>query len=186
MAWIIIFGTLVLIFIWLITSYNRLIHLRNVRHNAFANIDVILRQRYDLVPQLVATVKGYAAHERLVLENVIKARSAGLNSITENDKIRASENMHNALLKLMAVAENYPNLKADTNFLHLQASLCEVEEQLVNVRSFFNMATREYNDQVQSFPGCVVANSFGFKVESMLSEKDSMRNELLKYPEIKF
>lgn len=180
---VIIIGVVI---IWAVTVYNRLVHLRNVRKNAFANVDVILRKRYDLVPQLVATVKGYAAHEKTVLENVIKARSAGLGASGDNEKIKAAENMHRELIRLCALSENYPDLKADRNFMHLQESLCEIEEDLVNVRSFFNMSTREYNDQVLSFPALIIAGRFGFREEPMLEEQADMREELMKHPQIQF
>ena len=138
---IIIIAVIVLLVLWIIGIYNNLVGLRNNRENAFANIDVQLKQRHDLIPQLVATVKGYAAHEKEVFEKVTEARTAAMNATTINDKIAAENQLSNAMLNLKAVAEAYPDLKANQNFMQLQTEVSDIENKLAAVRRFFNSAT---------------------------------------------
>ncbi len=186
MGGMIIIGVIALVIVWSIVIYNRLVHLRNVRENAFANIDVYLRQRYDLVPQLVATVKGYASHEKMTLENVVKARSEGIKARTISEKISADNELCKRLLAVNALVESYPDLKADRNFLQLQETLGEIEQSLANVRSFFNMSTREYNDQVESFPQRLIAAAGGFRREQMFEVTPAERAQVESAPKISF
>ena len=183
---IIIIAAVVIIALILINMYNNLVKLRNNRENAFANIDVQLKQRYDLVPQLVATVKGYAAHERELLEKVTAARSACMNATSINDRVQADNALGAALSGLRVAVEAYPDLKANQNFLQLQNELSDIENKLASVRRFFNSATKELNTAVQSFPSNIIAGMFGFKKEPMFEIPASDRAAHEKAPEINF
>ena len=151
----------------LITMYNRLVKLRNHRENAFADIDVQLKQRHDLIPQLVDTVKGYAKHERETLDSVVAARNGAMAARTIDDKIAAENQLSAALNGLKITVEAYPDLKANQNFMQLQEEVADIENKLAAVRRFFNSATRELNDAVQTFPSNLIAGMFGFKKEMM-------------------
>lgn len=186
MTGIIILIVVVLLALWLISIYNRLVKLRNNRENAFANIDVQLKQRHDLVPQLVATVKGYATHERELLEKVTEARAQAMGATTMDDKIAAENSLTAALSGLKVSLEAYPDLKANQNFLQLQNELSDIENKLAAVRRFFNSATRELNNAVQTFPSNLIAGMFGFKTEPMFEIPTEQRAELDKAPEVKF
>jgi len=183
---LIILGAVAVIALWVISIYNGLVKLRNNRENAFANIDVQLKQRYDLVPQLVATVKGYAAHEKELLEKITMARSAAMSATSINDKIAADNQMTSALAGLKVSVEAYPDLKANQNFLQLQNELSDIENKLAAVRRFFNSATKEYNDAVQVFPAALFAGAFGFHREPMFEVAPEDRATVEKAPEIKF
>ena len=186
MTTIIVIVVLVIIALILIGMYNNLVKLRNNRENAFANIDVQLKQRYDLVPQLVATVKGYATHERELLEKVTAARSACMNATSINDRVQADNALGAALSGLRVAVEAYPELKANQNFLQLQNELSDIENKLASVRRFFNSATKELNNAVQSFPSNIIAGMFGFKTEPMFEIPASDRAAHEKAPEINF
>ena len=183
---IIILIVVVVIAFWAISVYNSLVKLRNNRENAFANIDVQLKQRYDLIPQLVATVKGYADHEKDVLEKVTAARAAAMGATTINDKIQADNQLSSALAGLKVSVEAYPELKANQNFLQLQNELADIENKLAAVRRFFNSATKELNNAVQTFPGNILAGVFGFHKEPMFEVAPEERAAVEKAPEIKF
>lgn len=187
MTTIIVIVAVVIIAMILISMYNNLVRLRNNRENAFANIDVQLKQRYDLIPQLVSVVKGYATHERELLEKVTQARSACMNASSINDRIQADNQFSSALAGLrVAVVEAYPELKANANFMQLQTELSDIENKLASVRRFFNSATRELNNAVQSFPSNIIAGMFGFKTEPMFEIPASERAAHEKAPEIQF
>ncbi len=166
--------------------YNRIVRLRNNRENAFADIDVQLKQRHDLIPQLVATVKGYAAHEKETLDRVIQARNGAVSARTIDDKIAAENALTSALAGLKVTLEAYPDLKANTNFLQLQGEIADVENKLAAVRRYFNSATREYNNAIETFPANVLAGMFGFRREPMFEVAAGERASLDKAPEIKF
>ena len=183
---IIILAVVVLLVLWVIGIYNNLVGLRNNRENAFANIDVQLKQRYDLIPQLVATVKGYAAHEKEVFERVTEARTAAMNATSINDKIAAEKELSNAMVNLKAVAEAYPDLKANQNFMQLQTEISDIENKLAAVRRFFNSATKELNNGVQKFPAVLIANMFGFHKEPLFDVGETERVNMDKAPEIQF
>ena len=182
----IIIAVVAVIVVFVISAYNNLVKLRNNRENAFADIDVQLKQRFDLVPQLVATVKGYAAHEKELLENITAARTAGVNASSIDDKIKADQQLTSALAGLRIQVEAYPDLKANQNFMQLQGELSDIENKLAAVRRFFNSATRELNNAVQTFPGNLVAGMFGFHKEAMYEIEASQRAEVEKAPEIQF
>lgn len=183
--WIIL-AVVALVVIWLVSIYNNLVKLRNNRKNAFANIDVQLKQRHDLVPQLVATVKGYATHERELLESVTRARTQAMQAVTINDKIQAENLLSQALSGLKVAVEAYPDLKANQNFLNLQQEVSDLENKLAATRRFFNSATRELNNAVQTFPSVLVAGMFGFRREPMFEVPAADRATYEKAPEIKF
>ncbi|MCA1757368.1 MAG: LemA family protein [Bacteroidales bacterium] len=152
---------------FLIGAYNRLVRLRNNRENAFADIDVQLRQRHDLIPQLVDAVKGYMKHEKELLTEVTEARARAMNAGTINEKIAAESQLSGALGGIKVAVEAYPDLKANQNFLNLQEEISDVENKLAAVRRFFNSATKELNVAVESFPSNIVAGMFGFSKEPM-------------------
>lgn len=185
-ALIVVIAVVVLLGLWGVGVYNNLVRLRNNRENAFANIDVQLKQRHDLVQQLVATVKGYADHEKEVLTRVTEARSAAMNATTINEKIQAENNLTSALAGLRVSLEAYPDLKANQNFLQLQTEIADIENKLAAVRRYFNTATREFNNAVQTFPSNIFANMFGFHKEPMFEVSKEERSDLDKAPEINF
>lgn len=182
--WIVL-GVIALLVIIIISLYNRLVKLRNHRENAFADIDVQLKQRHDLIPQLVESVKGYAKHEQETLDRVVAARSGAMNARTIDDKIVAENALTSALAGLRVQLEAYPDLKANQNFLQLQEEISDVENKLAAVRRFFNSATRELNNAVQTFPSNIIAGMFGFKKEMMFDLGDN-RAALEEAPKISF
>lgn len=186
MTTIIIIAVVVLLVVWVISIYNNLVGLRNNRSNAFANIDVQLKQRYDLVPQLVATVKGYAKHESELLEKVTNARTAAMGATTINDKIKAEQQLSGALAGLRVSVEAYPDLKANQNFLQLQGELSDIENKLAATRRFFNSTTKELNTAVQSFPANILAGMFGFHTEPMFEIAAEERAAVEKAPKVEF
>jgi LemA protein len=186
MTVLIVVGIVVLLIIWIISIYNRLVRLRNRRENAFADIDVQLRQRHDLIPQLVETVKGYAGHERDLLIKVTEARTAAMNAGSIDAKIVAEQQLTSALQGLKVSVEAYPDLKANTNFLQLQEELSDIENKLAAARRFFNAATTEYNNSVEAFPGNLIARNFGFKREIMFDLGTEARKRMEEPPAVKF
>lgn len=186
MTGIIVLVVIVLLVVWCISIYNNLVKLRNNRENAFANIDVQLKQRHDLVPQLVGAVKGYADHEKDVFMRVTEPRSAAMSATNIDDKIQAENALTSALSGLKVSLEAYPELKANQNFLQLQNELADIENKLAAVRRFFNSTTRELNNAVQTFPSNIFAGMFGFKKEQMFEIPTEQRAELDKAPEVKF
>lgn len=186
MGFIIFLVVILIMVLWMVSLYNRLVSLRNRRQNAFADIDVQLRQRHDLVPQLVETVKGYAGHERDVLTKVTEARSAAMAATSINDKIAAEQQLTSALQGLKVQVEAYPDLKANKNFLQLQEELSDIENKLAASRRFFNGATTEYNNAVETFPSNLIANNFGFKREIMFDLGTEGRKVMEEPPTIKF
>ncbi|MCD8167294.1 MAG: LemA family protein [Bacteroides sp.] len=183
--WIIL-GVVALFVIMVISLYNSLVKLKNNRENAFADIDVQLKQRHDLIPQLVETVKGYASHEKETLDRVISARNGALNARTIDDKIVAENQLTSALSRLRVTLEAYPDLKANQNFLQLQEEISDIENKLSAVRRYFNSATKEYNNAVQTFPSNIIAGMFGFHKEMMFDLGTEQRANLDQAPKISF
>ena len=173
MVLLVILAVVILIIFWVISIYNRIVSLRNRRQNAFADIDVQLRQRHDLVPQLVETVKGYTTHERELLTKITEARSAAMNASSIDEKIKTETQLTSALQGLKIAVEAYPDLKANQNFLQLQGELSDIENKLAAVRRFFNSATTEYNTAIETFPANMIANNFGFRRETMFDLGES-------------
>ncbi len=152
-----------IIIFWVISAYNRLVTLKNRAKEAWADIDVQLKRRYDLIPNLVETVKGYAAHERELFEKVTEARTRAMKAQTVKEKGEAENFLSSTLKSLFAVAENYPDLKASINFLELQRELRDTEDKIQAARRFYNTNVRDLNIKIESFPANFVASSFGFQ-----------------------
>ncbi len=163
-AAIVLVVVIVIVVIMAVGIYNSLASLRVNRDQAFSDIDVQMKQRYDLVPNLVNTVKGYATHEKELLENVTKARSMAMGAGSIDEKVAAENQFSSTLKTLFAVSENYPDLKANQNFLQLQSELSDIENKISAARRFFNNATKEYNASLVVFPNNILAGMFGFKV----------------------
>lgn len=186
MTLLIILGIIVILGIMVVSMYNSLIKLRNNRENAFADIDVQLKQRHDLIPQLVDTIKGYATHEKETLDRVIQARNGAVNACTIDDKINAENQLTSALSGLKITLEAYPDLKANQNFLQLQEEISDIENKLASVRRYFNSATKELNNAVQTFPSNLIAGMFGFHKEIMFDLGTEQRANLKQAPKINF
>ena len=185
-ALLIISGILVILFLWGIGKYNLFIKLRNNHENVFADIDVQLKQRHDLVSQLVATVKGYASHEKETLEKVVNARNGAINAKSIDEKIVTENALTSALAGLKVTVEAYPDLKANRNFLQLQEEISNIENKLATIRRFFNSATKELNTAIEMFPGNIIAGMFGFGKEMMFDLGAPERKNLEQAPEISF
>jgi len=183
---IVILVILVIIVFAVIGLYNRLVKLRNNRENAFADIDVQLKQRLDLVPQLVESVKAYMKHESSVLVDITNARSQSLSASTMNEKIAADSQMTSALQGLRVSVEAYPDLKANQNFLQLQEEISDIENKLAAARRFFNSATKELNNAVETFPSNILAGMFGFKREPMFDLGTEQRVKAEETPKLNF
>jgi LemA protein len=175
----IILAVVALIIIWLVVAYNGFISRRNNVKEAWADIDVQLKRRYDLIPNLVETVKGYATHEKTVLEDVTAARTAAMNATGTVGKAQAENALAGTLKSLFAVAENYPNLKANENFLQLQRDLTDTEDKIQAARRFYNTNVRDFNTAIQSFPGNIIAGTFGFTAADLfeLADQDAAARE---------
>jgi LemA protein len=184
-GWIVI-GLIVLAALWLVTTYNGLVALRQRTRQAFADIDVQLKQRHDLVPNLVETVKGYAAHEKETLENVIRARNAAASAHGPAAQAAAEGALQGALRQLFALAEAYPDLKANQNFQQLQAELSDLENKIAAARRFFNNAAAEYNATRESFPAVLFAASMGFGPQEFFNLDEAERKAVTAAPQVKF
>lgn len=160
---IILLIVLIVVIYFFISKYNSLTHLKALLDEAWSGIDIQLKRRYDLIPNLVETVKGYMTHEKSVLENVTKLRTTAINSSNLESKLEAESGLSQSLKTLFAVAENYPELKANENFLMLQKDLSSIEHDLQLARRYYNGAARNYNVKVQSFPTNIIAYISGFK-----------------------
>ena len=172
----IVIGVVVLLGLSLIISRNRFVSQRQLINNAWANIDTELRRRYDLIPNLVETVKGYATHEREVFEEVTRARAAAISATgSPAQQAQAEQPLVQALGRLFAVAENYPQLRATENFQQLQAELANTEDRLQTARRFYNNNVQDYNRRVQAFPSNLVASMFGFKEEEFFHVDEALR-----------
>jgi LemA protein len=183
---LIIVIVLVVLGLLVVGIYNRLVTLRQNTNQAFSDIDVQLKQRHDLIPNLVATVKGYAEHERGTLEAVTAARGAAVNAHGVAAQAAAEGALSQALGKLFALAEAYPNLKADANFRQLQAEISDIENKIAAARRFFNNAVGEYNTGVQQFPANVLAGMFGFPPRTFFDVGEENRATLDQAPQVKF
>ncbi len=159
---LIVLAVIVVLVLWAITVYNGLISMRQRVNQAFADVDVQLKQRHDLVPNLVETVKGYAAHERGTLDDVVKARNAAVSAQGPAQQAAAENMLSGALRQLFALSESYPDLKASANFQQLQGELSDLENKIAASRRFFNNAVQEYNSGIQRFPAALFAGAFGF------------------------
>jgi len=186
-TWIFI-GAIVLLVVWIITIYNGLVAMRQRINQAFSDIDVQTKQRHDLIPNLVETVKGYAAHERGTLEAVVQARNAAVTAQSGGVAAQAAaENMlTGALRQLFALSEAYPDLKANQNFQQLQGELSDLENKIAAARRFFNNAVQEYNTGIQQFPAALFAASLGFQPKQFFDVGAEERKTLDQAPQVKF
>ncbi len=176
----ILLGLVVLVGLYVMGQYNGLVTLRNHVEEAFSTMDVYLTKRYDLIPNLVETVKGYAKHEKETFEAVISARNKAVNATTMEGKIEAENQMSGVLGRLFALAEAYPELKANVNFLDLQNQLKSVEEDIANARKYFNGVTRQYNTRIQVFPTNIVAGLFNFTKKPLFEVADEVQRQNVK------
>ena len=185
-ALIVIIAIVVILALFAMSTYNGLVRLRNNRENAFADIDVQLKQRHDLIPQLVEAVKGYMKHEGDTLIKLTQARTAAISAKDIDQKIDAENQLSAALNGLRVSVEAYPDLKASANFMHLQEEMADIENKLASVRRYFNSATKEYNNQVETFPANLFAGMFGFRREKMFDVGEQQRVQLDKPPQVSF
>lgn len=163
----IIIGVIVLLVVWFITSYNKLIRGKNKTEEAFSTMDVYMKKRYDLIPNLVETVKGYAKHESETLEKVIAARNSATASVSMEERMQNEAAVSGAIKNIFALAESYPDLKANENFADLQNQLKKVEEDIANSRKYYNAVVRDFNNLVMTVPTNFVASMFKFEKQPM-------------------
>ena len=178
MGWIILIVILVLLVIYLISTYNSFVRLRNSVREAFSTMDVYLKKRWDMIPNIVNTVKGFAKHEKETLEGVIKLRNGAYDSMSPEEKIATNQELSRGITKIMALAEAYPDLKANTNFMDLSNQLAKVEDDISNSRKYYNAVVRRYNDKIEMFPSNLVASIFGFKLEKMFEIVEEERENV--------
>ena len=182
---LIVLAVIVVAALWVISIYNGLVSMRQRVNQAFADVDVQLRQRHDLIPNLVETVKGYAAHERGTLDEVVKARNAAVTAQSPEQKAVAENMLLGALRQLFALSEAYPDLKANANFQALQAELSDIENKIAAARRFFNNAVQEYNTSTQRFPAALFAASLGFAPKEFFDLGEE-RKTVGETPQVKF
>src|SRR5215468_6783999 len=183
-GWIVL-GVIVVLILWIIMIYNQLVAMRQRVSQSFADVDVQLKLRHDLIPNLVETVKGYAAHERGTLEAVVQARNAAVTAQGPAQQAAAENALTGALRQIFALQEAYPNLKANENFQQLQAELTDLENKIAASRRFFNNAVQEYNTGIQRFPAALFASTFGFAPKTFFDLGDE-RATVGEAPSVKF
>ena len=176
---IIILAVITVVVLWLIFDYNGLVKLKNRAKEAWSDISVQLKRRYDLIPNLVETVKGYATHERELFEKVTQARASAMMAQGAKEKAGAESMLSNTLKTLFAVAENYPDLKANANFLDLQRELADTENKIQASRRFYNTTVRDLNTKIHSFPSNLIAQSFGFSEEKFFEVDSAQEREVV-------
>lgn len=174
----IIIAIVVVLVIWLIATYNKLVKLRNRVRNQWSQVDIQLKRRFDLIPNLVETVKGYAAHESDTLEAVMAARAKVSGAVSVAETASANADLTRALSRLLAVSENYPELKANTNFVELQNTLEETEDKISYARQFYNDMVMKYQNKIEMFPTNLIAGLFGFKEESYFAADEAERENV--------
>lgn len=183
MVALIIIGIIAIFLLYAVSIYNRLVKLKNLVQEAWSSIDVMLKKRHDLIPNLVETVKGYATHERETLESVTRARNQAVGASSLEAKEAAEKNLNQAMMNLFAVAEQYPDLKANANFQQLQAELTSIENDIEKSRRYYNGTARENNTLVESFPSNIVANMYKFEKVSYFELDNIAEREV---PTVKF
>ena len=176
MMWIILLVVLAVLVIWFIAAYNGFVSLKNKVEEAFSTMDVYLVKRYDLIPNLVETVKGYAAHEKETLEKVVSARSLAMNAHSMDEKIAQEQNLSGLLGRLMAISESYPDLKANANFIDLK----DMEGEIANARKYYNGVVKAFNTRTETIPSNLVAMICGFKKMPLFVVKDEAQRENVK------
>ena len=172
----IVLGVVALLLIYGIISYNSFVSLNNKVKEAFSTLDVYLKKRWDLIPNLVEVVKGYAKHEKETLEDIVKLRNSSYDSMSDSDKIKADEKLTNGINKIMAIAESYPELKASENYKELSSQLVKIEDDIANSRKYYNGVVRMFNNNVEMFPSNIIAKILGYSSKDMF-EVDSNERE---------
>jgi LemA protein len=178
MAWIIVAVVVVLILLWGVSTYNSLVSLRNKVIDEWAQIDVQLKRRFDLIPNLVETVKGYAKHESETIENVIKARNSYTAASTPEEQMKADGDLTKGISKLFALAESYPELKANDNFMSLQKELSQTEDKISYARQFYNDIVMKYNTKIEMFPSNLIANIFKFEKKNFFEANEAEKENV--------
>jgi LemA protein len=184
-GWIVL-GVVVVLVLWVIMIYNQLVAMRQRVGQSFADVDVQLKLRHDLIPNLVETVKGYATHERGTLEAVVNARNAAIAAQGPAQQAAAENMLTGALRQLFALSEAYPDLKANQNFQQLQTEIADVENKIAAARRFFNNSVSEYNAGIQQFPAALFASALGFREQAFFDVGTDARAQLDKPPQVKF
>ena len=177
---IIVIAVVVILLLWLAGSYNGFVKGKNAIEEAFSTMDVYLKKRFDLIPNLVETVKGYATHEKETLEKTIAMRNAAGNARDFNERVQSESALSGAVRNLFAIAENYPDLKANQNFLNLQTQLRACEDDIANSRKYYNAVVKQFNDKVLMFPSSIVARMFNFVKQPMFEVADTAERENVK------
>ena len=169
---------IILLIVYIMASYNNFVKLNNKIKEAFSTMDVYLKKRWDLVPNLVEVVKGYAKHESETLESIVNLRNSAYDKMSVTEKIETNQQLTNGISKLIAVAESYPELKASQNFSDLMNQLSKVEDEIANSRKYYNAVVRQLNTKVEMFPSNIIAKIFGFKVSKMFEAGENERNNV--------
>jgi LemA protein len=170
--------TIIAIFVWYVSTFNKFVRLKNNAEEGFSTMDVCMKERYDLIPNVVETVKGYAKHEKETLTNVIEARNKAVSATTTEEKMKAEGDFSKVMSKLLMLTENYPELKANANFSSLQDQLANLETKIANSRKYYNACVKEFNILVESFPSNIVANSKGYKKMQMFEIPEEHRENV--------
>ena len=174
----VVIAIIAVLVIYLIVQYNTFVKANNIVKEAFSTMDVYLKKRWDLIPNLVEVVKGYAKHEKETFNQITSLRTNSYDSIPMDKKINVNEQLGHGITKIMAIAENYPELKANENFAKLSADLTKIEDEIANSRKYYNGAVRELNNKIQMFPGNIVAGIFGFKQANMFEANAEEKNNV--------
>ena len=174
----IIIAIVVVLLLLVFTTYNSFVKLNNKVEEAFSTMDVYLKKRWDLIPNIVETVKGYAKHEKSTLEEIINLRNGSYDKMNTNDKIDVNNKLSQGINKLMAIAESYPDLKSNQNFMDLSQQLAKVEDDIANSRKYYNGTVRVFNDKVQMFPSNIIASIFGYKSKNMFEANENERENV--------
>ena len=177
-----IIGVIALLVIYVLVTYNVFVKMKNRVDESFSTMDVYLKKRWDLIPNIVETVKGYAKHEKSTLSDVIKLRNGAYDNMSSDEKIKANQQLSKGITKIMALAEQYPDLKANENFKDLSKQLTKVEDDIANSRKYYNGVVRIYNNKVEMFPSNIFAGLFGYKSKAMFeasaNERENVKVEL--------
>ena len=173
-----IIGVIALLVIYVLVTYNVFVKMKNRVDESFSTMDVYLKKRWDLIPNIVETVKGYAKHEKSTLSDVIKLRNGAYDNMSSDEKIKANQQLSKGITKIMALAEQYPDLKANENFKDLSTQLTKIDDEIANSRKYYNGTVREFNDKVQMFPSNIVAKIFGYKAKIMFEATEEERKNV--------
>lgn len=171
-------GIIALLVIYVLITFNGLIRIKNKVNEAFSTMDVYLKKRWDLIPNIVETVKGYAKHEKSTLEEVIKLRNSNYDNMSNEQKIKTNEKISKGITKIMALSEAYPDLKANDNFKDLSNQLTKIEDEIANSRKYYNGTVRDFNNKVEMFPSNIIASMFGYKVKKMFEANADERENV--------